>query len=324
MKKLNALILCLVCLFSVAACQADIDTGDEGYDILNPHFTGRVIEAYEKGCLMEVTDAGNAQLTVGEKAHVNTDIPNCPAYGAGDYLTISFDGVVAESYPLQIFNVFIVSKAAGEVIDDAVFTEAENRTIIAGDGTEYTFVGFEGRVSCFGKWDFIGHVTGEEKSFVHLTSEIKTGMYAVNGKQDVLVRYFPHNEFFAIYVKSDLLRTEIALENCIRFEFVKGSLFNKDETALPQKGITECKQFLLEIKSGQTAAEAGLYELIRQPDGMLKNCYVYGYVCGVIQDDINVVIPLEVVSFGDKAYSIKIDDIEYVLPNEWMDKLKTE
>ena len=38
------------------------------------------------------------------------------------------------------------------------FTEIENKTILATDGTEYTFVGNEGRVWCFGEWEFIGHV----------------------------------------------------------------------------------------------------------------------------------------------------------------------
>ena len=333
MKKTAALFLCLVCLLSLFACRADLDAGDEGQDILNPYFTGRVIEAYENGCLLEVTDAGNTQLTVGERAHVNTDVLNCPAYGAGDYLTVSFDGVVAESYPLQILNVYIVSKAGDEVVDDAAsaktenenddiaFTEAENRSIVADDGTEYTFIGFEGRFGCFGKWDFIGHVTGEEKTFVHLTRKIKTGMYSVNGKQDVLVRYFPHNEFPAIYVKSDLLKTEITLEKCIRFEFVWYSRYNSDDASLSRKGITECERFLREIQGGQTAAEAELYESLKQSDGTWKYCYLYGYVCGVIQDDINVVIPMEVYSYDDKAYSIVIADIEYVLPNEWMDKL---
>jgi len=117
------------------------------------------------------------------------------------------------------------------------------------------------------------------------------------------------------------LQTEIALDNCIRFQFVKGALFNNEKTTISSKGITECKQFLNEIKNGQRAKDAGLYDLVKQPDGMLKNCYVYGYVCGVVQEDINIVIPLEVMSFDDKAYSIRIDDIEYVLPQEWIDKL---
>lgn len=38
------------------------------------------------------------------------------------------------------------------------FTKIENKTILATDGTEYTFVGNEGRVWCFGELEFIGHV----------------------------------------------------------------------------------------------------------------------------------------------------------------------
>ena len=150
---------------------------------------------------------------------------------------------------------------------------------------------------------------------------IKTGMYSVNGSQDVLVRYFPDNEFAAMYVKSELLKTEVTLDNCIRFEFVKGLLFSGNETTISKNRITECEEFLNEIKSGKTAKDAGLYDLVKQPNGMLKNCYVYGYVCGVIQEDLNIVIPLRVTSFDDKAYSIIIDDIEYVLTQEWVDKL---
>lgn len=208
--------------------------------------------------------------------------------------------------------------------NNVAFTETENKTIVAKDGTEYTFVGFEGRVWCFGERSCIGHVEGEEKSFVHLNNKIKTGMYSVNGEQNILVRYYPDNEVSAIYIKSDLLKTEITLDNCIRFGFVKDSLFIKDEATLSKKGITECEQFLNEIKNGKTAKEAGLYNLVRQPDGMLKNCYVYGYACGVIQEDINIVIPLEIMSFDDKAYSVKIDETEYVLTQEWLDNLIAE
>ena len=203
------------------------------------------------------------------------------------------------------------------------FKEIDNKAVVANDGTEYTFVGNEGMVWCFGKWKFIGHVKGEKKRFVHISSVIKTGMYSVNGGREVLVRYFPDNEFAAIYVKSDLLKTDVSLENCIEFEFVKGSL-SHDTNPISQKNITECKQFLNEIKAGQTAKDANLYDLVKQPDGMLKNCYVYGYVCGVIQKDINIVIPLEVMSFDNKAYSIKIDGVNYVLPEEWVTKLIVE
>ena len=203
------------------------------------------------------------------------------------------------------------------------FKEIDNKAVVANDGTEYTFVGNEGIVYCFGEWEFIGHIKGEKKQFDHLRSTIKTGMYSVNGGRDVLVRYFPDNEFAAIYVKSDLLTTEVTLENCIRFEFVKATRFH-EANQISKKSITDCERFLTEIKAGQTAKDAGLYDLITQPDGMLKNCYAYGYVCGIIQEDVNIFIPLVVMSFDDKAYSITIDGVEYVLPEEWVTKFIVE
>ena len=200
------------------------------------------------------------------------------------------------------------------------FTETENKSIVSTDGAEYTFVGYAGEVWSFGEWKFIGHVQGEKKSFVHLTSEIKTGMYSINDSQDILVRNWPDNDFPTIYVKSELLKTEVALDNCIRFEFVKDYFYNT-EILSDGKGITDCDAFLNEIRNGQKAIDAGLYDLTKQPDGMLKNCYVYGYVCGVLQEDLNLFILLRVMSFDDKAYSIKIGNEEYVLTQKWIDKL---
>ena len=114
MKKCLALLLTLVCLFSLVACQNgsnEGNKGNEGNDILNPYFTGKVVEVYEGGCLLEVTDKGNWNFSIGDKVEVHTDIENCPEYSTDDYLTISFDGIVAESYPPQIMGVTIVSKA---------------------------------------------------------------------------------------------------------------------------------------------------------------------------------------------------------------------
>ena len=220
-----------------------------------------------------------------------------------------------------IFICFVVAFFFSACANEVKFTETGDKTIVTIDGAEYTFIGYEGRVWCFGEREFIGHVKGEKKNFVHLTNNVKTGMYSVDGSQDVLVRYIPDNEFAAIYVKSELLKTKVAIDTCVRFDFAKGSLFDRDETIISKTGITECEDFLNEIQSGQKAKDAGLYDLVKQPNGMLENCYVYGYVCGVIQEDLNIVIPLQVMSFDDKAYSITINDIEYVLTQEWVDKL---
>ena len=113
MKKIIAVLLTLVCLVSLVACQNgenEENKGNEGNDILNPYFTGKVVEVYNGGCLLEVTDKGNCNFSIGDKVEVHTDIENCPEYSVDDYLRISFDGKVAESYPPQIHGVTIVSK----------------------------------------------------------------------------------------------------------------------------------------------------------------------------------------------------------------------
>ena len=75
--------------------------------------------------------------------------------------------------------------AINETIADTGVTETENKTIVTNDGTEYTFVGFEGRVQCFGGIEFLEPIAEEKETFNHLGLDIKTGLYSVNGGQDV-------------------------------------------------------------------------------------------------------------------------------------------
>lgn len=87
--------------------------------IEHSYFVGKVLEKYEKSCLLLVTDTGNQRFMSSDKVVVNTDVGECPDYKAGDYLRIEFDGVVAESYPPQILGVFAVEKtdSSGKVIE---------------------------------------------------------------------------------------------------------------------------------------------------------------------------------------------------------------
>ncbi|MBQ5591957.1 MAG: hypothetical protein IIU80_03345 [Clostridia bacterium] len=79
------------------------------YDGEKACFKGKVIEKYENNCLVEVTDNGNQHFMLSDRVIVKTDIEGCPNYTVGDYLKIEFDGIVAESYPLQILNVFSIT-----------------------------------------------------------------------------------------------------------------------------------------------------------------------------------------------------------------------
>lgn len=101
-----------MCFFLLVAC--DNAGNDVGNDILDPYFTGKVIEKYETSCLLEVIDIGNHNFAIGDKVIANTNVKNCPEYKVGDQLKISFNGIVSETYPVQINKVYIVSKVEDE------------------------------------------------------------------------------------------------------------------------------------------------------------------------------------------------------------------
>lgn len=204
--------------------------------------------------------------------------------------------------------------------------EGGGGVIVAEDGTEYVLVGTEGALWTLPllETEFLGHIEGEVKSFFHMGVEFKTGMYSTGGNTDVLQRIHPYSEWHSVYVRSGLLQKEVKTENCIRFVFSKSE---NGDILRPGRGTDECERFLREIMDSPTAKEAGLYDLVRQPNGIFKNCYVYGYVYGILQEDLNVVIPMQILSFDDKAYSIRLNGIsneEYVLSEEWLERLMAE
>lgn len=106
MKKIIALLLTLVCLATLVACNINDEKGQ-------PYFIGKVIEVYEESCLLEVTNNGNQHLASGDVVVVNTNIENCPTYAVGDFMRIEFDGTMAESYPPQILKVYSIDKTDG-------------------------------------------------------------------------------------------------------------------------------------------------------------------------------------------------------------------
>lgn len=106
MKKRMSILLILICVFALGGCKEQAREG--GVDILNPYFTGKVLEKMDGSCLVEVTDAGNGNIAVGQQVMVHMNVPNCPDYAVGDLLTISFDGKMTCSLPPQIVGVSIV------------------------------------------------------------------------------------------------------------------------------------------------------------------------------------------------------------------------
>ena len=211
------------------------------------------------------------------------------------------------------------------------FTKNKNGNIVSNSGVEYTHLANEGILYYLGDLDFIGSIQGEEKTSQHLGLSYQTGMFAIKDadNDNILIRYAPDNEWFSIYRKTSLPSFDFSVNNCIRLEFVSGT----GNTENDQFHITCCDgivdtseiaKFLSDVRSQKNPHEAGLYDLIKKPDGMLENCYVYGVVYGFFGEEPNLAVRMDITSYNDLAYSISIDGKEYVLPAEWLQKLENK
>ena len=212
-----------------------------------------------------------------------------------------------------------------------VFTKNEQGNLVSNTGMEYTNIAMEGVLYYLGETEFVGRVKGEKRTSQHMGLPYQTGMFAIKGadNDNILIRRIPDNEWSAIYRKASLPAFDFSADNCIRLEFVKGTGdIQKDAIHTTcGEGITdkaEIAKFLSEIRTQKDAREAGLYDSVKKPDGMLENCYMYGVIYGFFADEPNLAIRMEITSFNDLAYSVAIDNKEYVLPAEWLQKLENK
>lgn len=125
MRKRILFVFLFLSMIALAACNTTSNESQVQNNAQPAYFTGIVTDISQTGCCMEITDAGNyGHLAVGTPVIVSTNIENCPDYAVGDYLRITFDGTVAESYPPQVMHVSAVEKTgsapAEEVFDFAV------------------------------------------------------------------------------------------------------------------------------------------------------------------------------------------------------------
>ena len=211
------------------------------------------------------------------------------------------------------------------------FTENKNGNIVNNSGVEYALLANEGLLYYFGELEFVGSIQGEEKTSQHLGLSYQTGMFAIKDadNDNILIRHTPDNEWFSIYRKTSLSSFDFAVDNCIRFEFVPG-IGNAESNVIHTTcgdglvDTSEIAKFLSDIRSQKNPREAGLYDLIKKPDGMLENYYVYGVVYGFFEEEPNLAVRMDITSYNDLAFSISIEDKEYVLPAEWLQKLENK
>ena len=207
----------------------------------------------------------------------------------------------------------------------ACFTVSDTGTLISPDGTEYEFLTNEGFLYYLGDLEFVAPVEGEpEFSF----QGCQTGMFSIRDDptEHLLIRIRPDSEWYAIYRKASLPDFDFSIDNCSRLEFIPSD----EMWGLGEKhggcgaGITDPEEiaaFLSDLRAQKSARDAGLTRLVTQPNGTLLNCYCIGTVCGFFEEEPNLFVPMEVISYNDLGYSLELDRRERVLPEEWLPRL---
>jgi hypothetical protein len=211
-----------------------------------------------------------------------------------------------------------------------MYAKLDSGNILAPDGTEYAFLAREGIIETFGDHRFIGKIKWEKSTLNHMGGSWETGMYSCENdlELNILYRIEPYSEWASYYRKISLPEIDLSLENCIRLEFIHNKEIKSFENNLSpdinhmscNEGISDfedIRKFLFDIRKQKTVGEAGLYELIKKPNGYLENCYLLGYVYGYFKDEPNLAVSLTIWSFNDLTYSIDLDRMQYVFPEEW-------
>ena len=226
---------------------------------------------------------------------------------------------------LSISILFAFSACKGEY----AFTETEDGNLISASGTEYAHLANEGILYYLGDLVFQGSIKGEAKTSQHLGLPYQTGMFSIENAEtdNILVRHAPNNEWFGIYRKASLPPFDFSADNCVRLELIPrdGAVQTNGMPASCGCGITDkavIAEFLSDIRSQPDPREAGLYDLVRKPDGMLENCYLYTIIYGFFKEEPNLAICMSITSYNDLAYSVSIEGKEYVLPEAWLLRLQ--
>lgn len=214
---------------------------------------------------------------------------------------------------------------------NSTFKTDEDGNLISAEGVVYSHLANEGILYYFGELESVGHVRGEVKVSQHLDAMFQTGIFAIKGdaNRDVLIRRRPNSEWCSIYRKASLPALDYSVDNCVRLEFVIGigDVENDAVHTSCGEGMTipsEIAAFLSEVQSQKSPKEAGLYDLVRKPDGQLENCYVCGVIYGFLAEEPNVAIRMTVTSYNDLAYSVSIEGKDYVLSDSWLQMLKSK
>lgn len=103
MKRLLPLILALACVLSLSACGGE--PGGQAY------FNATVLAVNEGSAELECTDKLTSGISVGERFTISTDTASsggAQELAVGDAVRVVFDGLIMESYPIQLGTIFAI------------------------------------------------------------------------------------------------------------------------------------------------------------------------------------------------------------------------
>ena len=105
MKKLIALMLVLVCVISLVAC--DNKSGKDFDKVEDKHqFEATILEIYEGSFLVKPAD-GTTELNSSDKIVASTqNADKSIEWKVGDLVLITYSGEILESYPAQLHQVY--------------------------------------------------------------------------------------------------------------------------------------------------------------------------------------------------------------------------
>lgn len=241
--------------------------------------------------------------------------------------------------PLAVIAVLflcgIACSAVREMRSYPFYETKDGRIISREDGTEYTFLAFESDLVLLGEYEHAGQLQGEDKYLRHMGFNTLSGIYLPENsdKSSVLERILPNCEWYQIYRDASLPALDTSLDGIVRIEWIGGSLaryYADISHSSCGYGLTgeKMREFFKAVYASPTADEANLAESIRKDNGLLENCYVAAYVFGYFEDEPNIALTMEILSYNDTAYTISLpyEDYyeEYIIPDEWLTELLKE
>lgn len=129
MKKIALFITAFMLATLLCACQGEnnVETSATTTERQETevYFVAKVVEPGEETLLVEITEAENSNISLGSQAWISSPKESnvsYSGYAAGDYVRICFDGMVMETYPLQINSVTYIS------LTDSTGKEISERT----------------------------------------------------------------------------------------------------------------------------------------------------------------------------------------------------